>query len=146
MKTVKPDWTRIKTQFISGGATYGSLAEEHDVKEATIRARASRNNWIGDRNEASLIVTEKAAAEMMDARASQLAQWNDEDIQLARAIRARAANMMILKGDAMSEAQLRTIAGIVDTAQKVARLAFGAATENSIVSNRELPASIHEFV
>lgn len=141
-----PDWERIKTQFISGGGTYASLAKEHGVKETAIRARASRNKWIEERNQASLIVTEKAANEMMNERAAQLARWNDEDIQLARAIRSRAATLMVNKGDTLSETELRTIAGVVDTAQKIARLAFGAATENSIVSNRELPASIHEFV
>lgn len=143
---MKPDWERIKTQFINGGGTYASLAKEHDVKETAIRARASRNKWIEERNQASLIVTEKAATEMMNERATQLARWNDEDIQLARAIRSRAATLMVGKGDTLSEAELRTIASVVDTAQKIARLAFGAATENSIVSNRELPASIHEFV
>jgi hypothetical protein len=143
---VKPDWERIKTQFINGGGTYASLAKEHDVKETAIRARASRNKWIEERNQASLIVTEKAANEMMNERATQLARWNDEDIQLARAIRSRAATLMVGKGDTLSETELRTIASVVDTAQKIARLAFGAATENSIVSNRELPSSIHEFV
>lgn len=47
---------------------------------------------------------------------------------------------------ASTAAEVKALAGAFDVAQKISRLAIGAETENSLVSTRELPASVDEFV
>lgn len=139
----KVDWDAIKYDYIFNSVTFVELAKKYGVSETAIRKQSSRNNWPVEKQQAGDKVQKSAFDLMQENRAVQLATWNDEDIRLARAMRSKAAQMMVA-GD-VDAATLRSIASVADTAQKIARLAFGVSTENSTVTNKELPISIHEF-
>lgn len=139
----KVDWDAIKYDYIFNSVTFVELAKKYDVSETAIRKQSSRNNWPIEKQQAGDKLQKSAFELMEENRASQLATWNDEDIRLARAMRSRAAKMMVEEG--LDATTLRAIASVADTAQKIARLAFGVSTENSTVTNKELPVSIHEF-
>jgi hypothetical protein len=138
------DWAAIRVEYVSGAETFGKIAKRHGVKEATVRQRANREGWQDQRAAASRAVTQKAEAILGDARVDEMTKFNEDDLRMARALRAKAAGMLA-KG-ALSPADLRSLASTVETAQKVGRLALGAITDNVVVGNRELPASVHEFV
>ena len=84
-----------------------------------------------------------ASAIITESRTDDLAKFNADDLKMARAIRAKAAQMM---QTATTPSQLQALAAAVDKAQKVGRLALGASTENNTVTTKELPASVDEFV
>jgi hypothetical protein len=142
--TSKVDWDALKYDYMFNSVTFVELAKKYKVSETAIRKQSSRNNWPLEKQQASEKVQNSAFDLMQEQRSVQLAQWNDEDIRLARALRAKAAQMMMDSGKA-DAATLRSIASVADTAQKIARLAFGVSTENATVTNKELPISIHEF-
>ena len=119
------DWTAIKTEYING-AEYPALAKRHKIKEATLRQRASRNKWSQERQKASQAVTTKATAVLIESRAEQLANFNADDVRVAKAIRAKAAKLLQA---ATTPHELRSLAGVFDSAQKIGRLALGASTE-----------------
>ena len=133
------DWTAIKTEYING-AEYPALAKRHKIKEATLRQRASRNKWSQERQKASQAVTTKATAVLVESRAEQLANFNADDVRVAKAIRAKAAKLLQA---ATTPHELRALAGAFDSAQKIGRLALGASTENSNVSTA--PSGLDHF-
>ena len=124
------DWITIKTEYVNG-AEYSALADKYKIKEATVRQQSSRHKWLEERHKMSLAVTAKAISVLVESRAEQLANFNADDIRVAKAIRAKAATMM---RNASSPQDLRARSGAFDTAQKIGRLALGATTENNGVT------------
>ena len=137
------DWIKLRIEYVNGALQYKELAKKHGIKEGTVRQRANREGWTEERNAVSRDVTRKAAATISENRVDVLARFNEDDLKMARAIRAKAASMM---AGTTTPQDLRALAGAVDTAQKVGRLALGAETENILATTRELPASVTEFV
>lgn len=128
------NWPALRVEYVNSALTFGELAKKHGLKEGTVRQRANREGWVVERNAASRAVTAKAEATLGLSRAEELAKFNADDLKMARAIRAKAAQMM---AKANNPADLRALAGAVDTAQKVGRLALGATTENKGVTPYE---------
>ena len=137
------DWPALRVEYVNSAQQYKELAERHGLKEATVRQRANREGWVEERHALSRVVTERASQDLTLARSDDLAKFNADDLRMARAIRAKVAQMMARVN---FPADLRALASAVDTAQKIGRLALGASTENATVSTRELPASVDEFV
>lgn len=139
------DWTSIKTEYVNG-AEYPALAEKYKVKEATLRQRASRHKWSHERQEASQLVTKLATAAIVESKAEQLAKFNEDDLKMAKNLRAMVnKQIQNSKGD-MEPGQIRALAGAASEAQRIGRLALGAETESSVVTTRELPSSVDDFV
>lgn len=137
------DWQAIKLEYINSPLSLKEIAEKHDLKDATVRQRAHREDWEAERHALSQSVTQAAQEQLTDDRANQLAKFNEDDLRMARAIRAKAASMI---KELDNPSALRAVAGAADLAQRIGRLALGAETENRIVTSRELPASVDEFV
>lgn len=137
------DWTAIRTEYVHGSMTMRELAEKHGIKAAGLMRRAAKEGWDAERKQKSAEVSKAASATLTMSRAEELARFNADDLKMARAIRAKAAQMM---ATATTPAALRALAGAVDTAQRVGRLALGASTDNTAVSAQSLPASVDEFV
>ena len=137
------DWTALRVEYVNSVLQYKELADKHGMKEGTVRQRANREDWAKERNAVSRAVTQKAEAALSEDRVVALAQFNADDLAIAREIRSRAQAMM---SDELRPNDLRALAGAVESAQKVGRLALGAATENTTVTTKELPASVDEFV
>lgn len=137
------DWQAIKLEYVNSPLSLKEIAEKHDLKDATVRQRAHREDWEAERHALSQSVTQAAQEQLTDDRANQLAKFNEDDLRMARAIRAKAASMI---KELDNPSALRAVAGAADLAQRIGRLALGAETENRIVTSRELPASVDEFV
>lgn len=139
----RTDWAIIRSEYINSALTYGDLARKHKLNENTVRQRGNRDDWLSARNDVSLSVTREAVRRASEARVDELVKFNADDLKMARVIRARAAQLM---AGATNATELRALAGAVETAQKVGRLALGATTENTGVQLNELPASVDDFV
>lgn len=137
------DWAALKVEYVNSALSYGELAARHGLKAGTVRQRANRELWTDARNAASQFVTGKATEQITENRVDELIKFNLEDLATAKAIRNKAIAMMEL---VESPSDLRALAGAVDVAQKVGRLALGASTENSAVTTKELPSTVDDFV
>lgn len=137
------DWTKLRIEYVTSSITLRELAEKHGIKAAGVMRRAANEQWESVRKQESAKVIMASLSASVPERASELEKFNAEDLALANLIRAKARDML---DDAASPSDLKALSGAIDTAQKVGRLALGAATENTSVTTRELPASIDDFV
>lgn len=137
------DWTKLRLDYIHGNMTLRELAEKNNIKAAGVMRRAANEGWDSDRKQESAKVSKVANEALSDTRANELSKFNEDDLKVARAIRGKAAAML---NTALSAQELSALARSFDIAQKIGRLALGAATENSVVTNKELPVSVDEFV
>lgn len=46
MANLKPDWKRIKAEYIAGGTSYRKLAEKYGITLAVLRNVAQREKWV----------------------------------------------------------------------------------------------------
>lgn len=68
----QPDWKKIKTEYITGDASYRDLAKKYDVPFRTLSDRAKREKWVDRRSKhrdkvvsTSVRRTEKAQVESL---------------------------------------------------------------------------------
>ncbi len=126
------DWPALRREYVNGSLQLKELAEKHGLKAVTVRVRAHREDWESERNAVQRAVTQVAQTRLTEDRATALARFNDDDLKVARAIRGKAASML---ATAKSPADLRALASAMGEAQKIGRLALGATTDNTGLSD-----------
>lgn len=137
------DWTAIRLEYVHGTQSMREVAEKHGIKAAGLMRKAALEGWDAQRKQQSAEVSRVAAGTIIAARVDDLSQYNAEDLDAAKRIRAKALEMLDF---AQSPQDIKAISGAVDTASKVARLALGVPTENSSVTTKELPATLDDFL
>jgi uncharacterized protein YjcR len=138
------DWTKLRLEYIHGNMTLRELADTHGIKSAGVMRRAANEGWDASRKQESAKVSKVANEVLTDTRATELSKFNDDDLRVARAIRGKAATML---NNAQSAQEISSLARAFDIAQKIGRLALGAATENTNVSTRTLdPLKDEDFL
>lgn len=136
------DWPTLRADYVSGSMTLGELALKHRVSFRSVRYQSALGKWnaarrrVGPRIEAA--VTERT----VEARASQLQDWNQADLKIAKHARAKLVRTLALLGEPEGPKEaletLKTLATIVagiEATQRIARLALGATTQNNGISN-----------
>jgi len=114
------DWPAIRLEYVHGTATLAELAERHGIYPATLAARVDKENWSEDRRHHQ----ERSRAVGQDGDvAALLARFNEDDLTVARAIRAKAAQM--IQGTT-TPAEIAALAKVMDIAHKIGRVALGA--------------------
>lgn len=138
MARTQTDWPALKLEYVNSTMSLRELAERHGIKSAGVMARAVKDSWDAARKQKQAEVSAAAQERLDGTRIDELAAFNEADIKMARAIRAKAAQMM-QQGSNLSPAELRSVAASADTAQKIGRLALGAETARTVNDNRSLP-------
>ena len=135
----RPKYDQLKVEFINGKMSLRELAEAHGVKYDALRQVAARGEWMDERHRASQIVTATAIDSQIKTRVSELSQFNKDDLQMAKAIRASAARILTESSQPSPDGkppkrltlgELGQLARVVNDAQKIGRLALGASTDN----------------
>lgn len=145
-KKQSTDWAALKVEYVTTSITLRDLADKHGIKAAGVMRRAAKEEWEAERKQESAKVSKAAIDESMPNRAKALADFNDEDLRVARGLRSMVIRQMTDAQGVMEPSQIRALAGAASEAQRIGRLALGAETESSVVTNKQLPASIDEFV
>lgn len=145
-KKQSTDWAALKVEYVTTSITLRDLADRHGIKAAGVMRRAAKEEWEAERKQESAKVSKAAIDESMPNRAKALADFNDEDLRVARGLRSMVIRQMTDAQGVMEPSQIRALAGAASEAQRIGRLALGAETESSVVTNKQLPASIDEFV
>ncbi len=138
MPRVQTDWPALKLEYINSTLSLRELADRHGIKAAGVMGRAVKEGWDAARKQKQAEISAAAQEQLTNSRIDELASFNEDDLKMARAIRARAARMMQTSND-LSPTELRALAAAADTAQKIGRLALGAETARTVNDNRSLP-------
>jgi hypothetical protein len=127
------DWNKIRLAYVHSTKSFTAIAAEFGVTAAAAAKRCEREGWVRLRREAADALAMQAEQEIERRRLVELTKWNEDDLRMASALRARVARQLAAAKDAtdIGPAQLRQLAGVVESAQRVGRLALGATTENS---------------
>jgi uncharacterized protein YjcR len=116
------DWPAVRHEYISGDITLPELAEKHGIYPATLAKCAAKENWEEERAQAKALAHDAAS----DARNERLVRFNEDDLQVARAVRAKAAQMI---QTASTPQEISALAKAFDIAHKIGRIALGADAE-----------------
>lgn len=126
------DWPAVRLAYINSTKSIRQLAEEFGVGESAAKKRSATEGWDAERKLRTKEVTEAAQKVTTVTRAQELAKFNEDDIRVAKAIRAKAAAMM---GSVSTPNEIRALSLAFETAQKIGRLALGATTDNTGLSD-----------
>jgi hypothetical protein len=130
----RTDWAAARQAYVVSDKTLGEVAAEYGVSEQAIKRRSSIDKWGDARAAFRFEVNRKADALQVESRASKLKEWNDSDFKIAKAIRSRIAaklNKLVQQPDADERIdELRSLASIIESTQRIGRLALGATTTN----------------
>lgn len=128
------DWDAIRTEYISSTISMRELAEKYNCSADAIEKRAYTQAWTEQRRKLAAEVLAKADAEITERRAKELIAFNEQDLQVAKAIRSQIARHItesMQNKVLLSAKELRTLASAASDAQKIGRLALGVSTSNN---------------
>lgn len=127
------DWPAAKTEYINNAAlTYADIAKKYGTKLGSVQAQAATNNWTEARAARSKLLQQRATEKSLTTAVDELAKYNEQDLLAAKALRSLIAKRMHEAQQTRIDARdLRSLAGAMESVQRVARLALGASTENA---------------
>ena len=128
------DWVKLRAEYITSSITLRDLAAKHSIKASGVMRRAANEKWEAERKHEAAKVSKAVIEASASVRAAELDKFNADDLRMARAIRAKAAQMMTT---VTSPQDLRALASAVDAAQKVGRLALGANTASNETTGKD---------
>lgn len=128
------DWERIRLEYISSSISIREIADKHECSADALEKRAGREQWTEQRRKMSAEIQAKADAEVSEKRAQDLIKFNEEDLNVAKALRSQIAkhiNDAIKSSTPLSTHDIRRLASAAADAQKIGRLALGVSTSNN---------------
>lgn len=125
---MKPDWLKMKIEFINSNKNMPQLAEEYGVPLSSITSRAAKEGWTEARDISRQKTIQLALGANEKTRAEQLAEMNANDLRVAKLFAAKVESLM---GVADTPADIKHLVAAQEIAQRVARLALGVATSKS---------------
>src|SRR5215813_15346381 len=117
---------------------------------ATIWRRAAEERSTEERKCSPRELLEKAREKVVYSQSEQLARCNARHLELAEKLES-AVNQRLERAPELSENTLRNLATVSEAAQRISRLALGAATENihsepyAQMSDAELAAELERL-
>lgn len=128
------DWERIRTEYVSTSISIRELAEKYKCSADALEKRANTQSWTEQRRKISAEVLAKADAEITARRAKELAEYNEQDLKIAKALRAQIAshiNLAMSTKDLLSAKEIKMLVSAMSDAQRIGRLALGVSTSNN---------------
>jgi hypothetical protein len=128
------DWVAAKQEYATSDMSLKEIAAKHGCHHKAVERRSALDGWAQARGSFRDEVGRRAQALQSESRAHKLKEWNDADLKIARVLRSRVANRLNKLAqtpdieDDLTE--LRTLAGVVESTQRIGRLALGATTDN----------------
>lgn len=82
----KPDWAKIKAEYVANRTSYRKLAEKYGVSFSTLKERARREKWTEDAKATQEKVRTKLTQKLAEKKASILAQELDPALEATNLI------------------------------------------------------------
>jgi hypothetical protein len=121
----------IRLEYVNGSMSAKELAAKHGLPPRGLEKRVTRYNWSDERRKVALEAANRAQATITDQRAKELADWNTDDVRLARALRsqvARTLHALTQNNRVVGTETLRNLTIAAEATQRIGRLALGAST------------------
>lgn len=134
----KTDWSAIRLAYIHGHKTLAQVAQDFGVTASAAEKRSEREGWSELRRIASENVSRAATERIETERTRELSAWNEADLRVARAMRGQivaAINNAATTAQPLKPAEIRSLASAAEAVQKIGRLALGATTDNTGLSD-----------
>lgn len=126
------DWPAAKNEYVNNAKlTYAEIAKKYRTTPGSVEQRAFREHWTAERAQRAKILFETVRDKSILDTVSELARYNEQDLAMAKVLRAAAARLIQDKDEELGPKDIRFLAGAVESAQRIARLALGASTENT---------------
>jgi hypothetical protein len=128
------DWPAARAEYVTTASlTLADIAVKYGAQLGAVKQQALRNRWTEERAARSHFLWQKVAEKSLRDGVEELARYNEQDLQAAKALRALVAKKMqqVEQQGHIQARDLRSLAGAVESAQRIARLALGASTENT---------------
>jgi len=145
------DWASARLDYITHHElTYADIAAKYKAHPATIWRRAAEERSTEERKCSPRELLEKAREKVVYSQSEQLARCNARHLELAEKLES-AVNQRLERAPELSENALRNLATVSEAAQRISRLALGAATENihsdpyAQMSDAELAAELERL-
>lgn len=74
-QTKRPDWAKIRAEYIGGGISQRKLAKKHGVTYSSLRRRAEADGWAEERRDVERKASAKAAQKTAEEKASNAAKY-----------------------------------------------------------------------
>jgi hypothetical protein len=126
------DWGATMLEYVTTDVSLRDVAAKLGCNVHAVERRSALDGWSAARDKFRAQVGHRAQALQVETRAHKLKAWNDSDLQIAKAIRGqttRAFNLAAQAGTADINT-LRSIAAVIESTQRIGRLALGATTDN----------------
>ena len=135
------DWSAAKAAYVNDATlTLRQTAERYGASETAVHNRSAREGWTAARTLKAQTLVSQTTQRAIDDAAVELGKWNEQDLLLAKALRAQvgkklqaASKLQAADSTATMESRdIRALALAAEAAQRIARLALGASTENTL--------------
>jgi uncharacterized protein YjcR len=140
------DWAVIKTEYVTSLCTYHQLAEKYGVSTHAVEQRGHRGQWRQERQFLSDSIQAEAEEIERKSRLKQLLEMNKRDISLAESMKSIVSVTLTASvkkdkdgkiiGTNLTPQNIASLSNAVASAQRVARLAIDASTENTENTSR----------
>lgn len=131
------DYEPLRIEYVNSEITIRELCEKHGVSESAVEAKCYRDDWSEQRRKLQADVLQRVNEKLTDKRVQELSEWNDNDLKVAKALRAKAVNYLTNPEHKLSPMELRALATTLDSAQKIGRLALGVSTNSSEITGKD---------
>ncbi len=119
-KSKKPEWEKIKTEYILGNISYQKLAAKHKVSINTLKGRAKREKWGDERKASRENVQKKKRKKLEDKLADEAAQSELDVLSVANDLLERISN--VVSGAYIEPKEFKSISGALKDIQEMQSL------------------------
>jgi len=126
-----PNWDVIKTEYVCGSDSLRVLGEKYNIPLTTMMNRCHRGDWAEERRHMKGLAQKAAQADLVASMAEEIRQSDLLDLSNARRIKAAVSRMIdeYEQGQQkLTAADLSVLSNAAERAQRIAKLATGAAT------------------
>jgi hypothetical protein len=131
------DWVAAMQEYVTTDATLRDIAAKFRCHRKGVERRSVLDGWGAARERFRDSVGRRAQELQVETRAHKLKDWNDADLNIAKAIRGQTAKEFnrqvkeaVEKGQTLDFNTLRNISSVIESTQRIGRLALGATTDN----------------
>ena len=135
MTLQKYDWELVRVQYVQGKdngsgvewPTLEHLAQEYDIPASTIRSRAHRENWSGQRSDFHTSLIHRTREKTLEQLSDKAAQLDVQVFSVARAAMALHSKELIegIQSGELSLAERERLLRMCDMAHRMGRRALG---------------------
>lgn len=88
MGRTRHDWVQIREEFVTseGNWTLNELAAKHEVSESTLRKKAAKEDWTGQRHKYRTDIEQKRRKKLVEEKAQKLNAIDEHIVDCAEAI------------------------------------------------------------